>query len=68
MYCRNCGEQMNENQAICLKCGVKKGDGNSFCKNCGKAVDQNASVCVACGFALDTKYEKLKKKITNLFS
>ena len=22
MYCRNCGEQMNDNQAICLKCGV----------------------------------------------
>ncbi len=30
MYCRNCGEVMNDNQAICLKCGVKTGEGKVF--------------------------------------
>ena len=25
MYCKNCGEEMNDNQAICLKCGVNVG-------------------------------------------
>jgi RNA polymerase subunit RPABC4/transcription elongation factor Spt4 len=54
MYCRNCGEQMNENQAICLKCGVATGTGKSFCHNCGNAVAEEAVVCVNCGVALKT--------------
>ena len=52
MFCKNCGEQMNDNQAICLKCGVKTGEGNSFCPNCGKEVAANAEVCLSCGVAL----------------
>lgn len=52
MYCRNCGEQMNDNQAICLKCGVKTGDGVAFCANCGKEIAQNAEVCLSCGVAV----------------
>lgn len=52
MYCKQCGEQMNENQAICLKCGVKAGEGNSFCSNCGNTVAPNAEVCLSCGVAL----------------
>jgi len=52
MYCKNCGEQMNDNQAICLKCGVKVGTGNDFCHNCGQAVTPNADVCMNCGVAL----------------
>ena len=52
MYCKNCGEQMNDNQAICLKCGVKKEDGNRFCANCGKEITPNAEVCLNCGVAI----------------
>ncbi len=52
MFCRNCGEAMNDNQAICLKCGVKTGDGNAFCSNCGNAVDPKADVCLSCGVAI----------------
>lgn len=52
MFCKNCGESMNDNQAICLKCGVKTGVGNSFCANCGQPVDPNASVCLSCGVAI----------------
>ncbi len=52
MYCKNCGETMNDNQAICLKCGVKTGEGNSFCSNCGNATNPNAEVCLNCGVAL----------------
>ena len=54
MYCRNCGQEMNDNQAICLGCGVKTGDGNSFCANCGKEVAPNAEVCLSCGVAVKT--------------
>ena len=52
MFCKNCGEALNNNQAICLKCGVKVGDGNMFCPNCGKPVDPNGEYCMACGVAL----------------
>lgn len=53
MYCRNCGEEMNANQEICLKCGVKKGVGNSYCPNCGNPTNPGAAVCVNCGVALN---------------
>lgn len=43
---------MNDNQAICLKCGVKTGEGKSFCSNCGKEVNPEASVCLNCGVSL----------------
>lgn len=54
MFCKNCGEAMNDNQAICLKCGVKTGTGNAFCANCGNAVAPNADVCLSCGVQLKT--------------
>lgn len=52
MYCKNCGEQMNDNQAICLKCGVNTGAGNSYCANCGQPVAPDAAVCLSCGVAV----------------
>ena len=54
MYCRHCGEMLNENQEVCLKCGVPAGKGNSFCQNCGNAVAEEAVVCVKCGVFLKT--------------
>ena len=52
MFCKNCGEAMNENQAICLKCGVKAGTGSAYCPNCGHETGANAVICVGCGVAL----------------
>lgn len=52
MFCRNCGEAMNDNQAICLKCGVKTGEGNAYCANCGNPVSADAAVCLNCGVAI----------------
>ena len=52
MFCKNCGKFMNDNQAICLNCGVQTGVGNGFCPNCGNPVDPNAAVCLNCGVAI----------------
>lgn len=52
MYCTNCGKPMNDNQAVCLECGVKKGEGNSYCPNCGEPVASNQVICVKCGVSL----------------
>ena len=52
MYCKNCGVAMNDNQAICLKCGVAAGNGNSYCAFCGNPVNPDAVACLNCGMAL----------------
>ncbi len=52
MFCKNCGGEINANQAICVKCGVKVGEGTSFCANCGQVVQPNAEVCMNCGVAV----------------
>lgn len=52
MYCKNCGEPMNDNQAICVKCGVKVGGGSAYCANCGQTISPNADVCMNCGVAV----------------
>lgn len=64
MYCKNCGAEMNDNQAICLKCGVEKDSGNSFCQNCGNAVEANAAVCLNCGVAIKNE-KKANDKYLN---
>ncbi len=53
MFCKNCGEELNSNQAVCLKCGCKVGEGSKFCENCGKDLPENADVCLNCGVATD---------------
>ena len=62
MYCKNCGELMNENQDVCLKCGVAAGMGKAFCPNCGNAVSEEAVVCVKCGISLKTKSNQASVK------
>lgn len=52
MYCKNCGKEMNDNQAICLNCGVQTGTGNAYCANCGNPVNAEAAVCLNCGVAI----------------
>ena len=51
MYCKNCGNPIDPNAAVCLNCGVAKGTGMSYCANCGQPVAPGAAVCTNCGFA-----------------
>lgn len=54
MYCKQCGEKLNDNQAICIKCGVLVGKGNSYCANCGKELTENATACTLCGHSTNS--------------
>ena len=49
MYCRNCGNEMNDEAVVCVKCGVPAGKGTSYCPHCGAEVNPDAVMCVACG-------------------
>ena len=52
MYCKNCGNQVDSNAAVCVKCGVATGQGANFCQNCGQPLAPGAAVCTQCGFAV----------------
>ncbi len=52
MFCRNCGNPMDDRAAVCIKCGVATGQGVNFCPNCGTQTQPNAAVCIKCGVAL----------------
>ena len=58
MYCRNCGNEMNNEAAVCVKCGVPTGKGNSYCPNCGVETNPEAVVCVQCGVSLAHKEDE----------
>ena len=49
MYCKNCGNLMDDQAAFCVKCGVAKGMGNNYCQNCGRPVNPGAVACTMCG-------------------
>lgn len=66
MYCRNCGNQMDAQAAICVKCGVAKNNGNNFCHNCGQGTNAGAQVCVNCGVNLISGGEQKSKMAAGL--
>ena len=52
MYCKNCGNEINESAVACMKCGFAKGNGDKFCANCGSAINPGAAICINCGAAV----------------
>jgi TM2 domain-containing membrane protein YozV len=54
MFCRNCGNQLDDKAIACTRCGVSPQNGTAFCQNCGKTTGANAVVCVNCGVMLAT--------------
>lgn len=52
MFCKNCGNPMDPNAAVCVRCGCPKGAGTSYCHNCGQPTMPNAAICTSCGSAL----------------
>lgn len=63
MYCKNCGNMMDPNAAVCVKCGCAKGVGTTYCPNCGQPTTPGAAVCTYCGSALQTVRPDSKSKI-----
>lgn len=51
MYCKNCGNPIDENAAVCVNCGCAKGTGLSYCHNCGQPMAPGAAFCTSCGAA-----------------
>lgn len=49
MFCKNCGNQLDDAVASCPNCGTVRGVGNNFCPNCGAKVATGAAFCATCG-------------------
>ena len=63
-FCKNCGEPyMTDEAVMCIKCGVAKGQGNSYCHNCGKPIAPDATVCLNCGVANKQTTPDAKSKL-----
>ncbi len=67
MYCRNCGNVVNDQAVICVTCGVPTGKGNNFCPLCGEATDSMSQVCMKCGFTLNNYGQQKSKLAAGLF-
>ena len=48
MFCKNCGEEVKENQVACLSCGFDSRKGNKHCPGCGAATSSEQIVCIKC--------------------
>lgn len=51
MYCKNCGNKLDDDAIFCSKCGVRKEtEGNAFyCEKCGTKISDDDVFCTKCG-------------------
>ena len=65
MYCRTCGNKMNDNAEICVKCGVRRNVGNDYCQVCGTRTTATMANCKMCGARLMRAMSsaQMKKKV-----
>ncbi len=54
MHCRNCGNEVVAQAAVCPSCGLAPNIGKQFCQNCGAQTNPLAEVCIKCGVRLAT--------------
>ena len=66
MFCRNCGNQLDDKAVACTKCGADPKKGVAFCSNCGKPTDPNAVVCVSCGVGFQPVHRECNKIVAGL--
>lgn len=56
MFCRNCGQQLDDTATVCTNCGHETGvvaaaktEEVFYCKNCGKQINPEKAFCPYCG-------------------
>ena len=62
MYCRTCGNKINDNAEICVKCGCKPLIGKDYCQSCGTKTTQKQEACIKCGKRLLSEMTTAQKK------
>lgn len=67
MYCRTCGNKMNDEAVICVKCGVKRNVGKDYCQVCGTKTVDGMTNCKRCGARLMSAISstQVRKKVVS---
>lgn len=65
MYCKNCGNPVDDNAAVCTKCGYSTGTvvTRTYCPSCGQVIAPGTAVCSICGTALPNSQAGSKSKL-----
>lgn len=66
MYCKNCGNEVNQNAVACLSCGSDPKRGNKHCHGCGVETNPEQIICVKCGVSLKNQtfnLNEIKRKV-----
>lgn len=50
MYCKSCGQQINDNDKFCPHCGRPTEQMPHYCPNCGEQLEMNQNICPHCGY------------------
>lgn len=58
MYCRTCGNKVNDNAEVCVKCGCKPLIGKAYCQNCGTKTTTQQVMCTKCKATLKSTVTK----------
>ena len=51
MFCKNCGNKLDDDALFCMNCGVKLSDATTskYCGYCGNKLESDAVFCISCG-------------------
>ena len=52
MYCKHCGQQMDDGAEACPNCGMSAAE--TYCVNCGAKISARQAFCGNCGFSQNT--------------
>lgn len=68
-YCRHCGNEMQEESCICVKCGIAEKtpvtSEKAYCRSCGAEMNGKATVCVKCGISQTIAKSSFSNSSTN---
>ena len=68
IFCRNCGNTVNENAFACMGCGLPPYKGKGFCQGCGAGTHEEAIICVKCGIKLQNEQTSKPVNLLSKFS
>ncbi len=62
MYCRHCGEQLDDKAEICFSCGNKPLADDNYCPQCGAQTTPEMEQCLNCGMKLKISHDYSKNR------
>lgn len=68
MFCKYCGQELQEGASFCASCGNKVEHIHYNCPNCGYEADASTQICPSCGYEIPPRVEKKIHKKSKLIA